>query len=421
MNTHKGADKYVLAWEKLESCDIVLSRVSLDRNDLFNPAKDWDALKSHMIRMGSKDYSHAMLYFEGSILHAHPPMVFASNPQRLCVLQQDDCLCLRCPILTAGQKRRIEAYAREHVGALYSTMEAAQTPLRKKGKTCSRSGKEFCSRLVAEAYAAAGILLVKNPSFCAPGDFLRSKNLNQVKPCTRIATDADIGIILSKDFVLLSQKRTYELLKNVRTLAKQDGFKITTFKSVVEYVRKHSTRDAEVEKLFIKTHYFDTWKEEASVHGYRYNLLEFSALSSLRPRYAKAEISGMFDCAGRYGDALLFLDDIDSDLRTISQIVTCYREMLKDIAKRLLIPIALNMGKPEVGPLTKLHAICDHLVGGTYRQLYSLGVIEEIQQLKCEWQQASLCSEHLVGTLDELLRFNQSWRFPNPQKGLPHD
>lgn len=398
MDANKVHVKYVLDRDKLESCDIVLSRVSWDW-DVFG-----DALKSHLIRMGSKDYSHAMLYFDGSILHAHLPMVFATNPQRVWAVQDDDCLSLRCPILTSNQKAGIEAYAREHVGALYSTMEAVQTPLRKKGKACSVSGKEFCSRLVAEAYASVGISLVDNSSFCAPGDFLKSKNLKQMGPCTRIATDIDVNIIKSKDYVLLSQNRTYDLLENVRILAKQDGFEITTFKSVVEYVQQHPLRDAKVAQLFLQTHYFETWKEEADAHRYRYDLLAYKQWASLYPQYAKVGLSSMFDCVGRYGDALLILDGIHANLRTIAQLVACYRKMLQDIAKRLQIPIVLCMGRTEVGPLANLCAICDHLVNGTYRQFYSLGVTEEVQQLKFQWQQASLCSEHLVGTLNGPLR-----------------
>ena len=172
MDSEKYTGQYVLDWMKLQPCDIVLSGESLSIDALLNPKRLWNVAKSGAIRLGSKQYSHAMLYVKGSILHAHPPMVFAVNPQRLSAAHADDYAHLRFKGLTPDQKRVIEEYARSRVGALYSISEAAKTVVKKSGDERDMSGVEFCSRLVAKAYESAGVPLVPNSSYCAPGDFL---------------------------------------------------------------------------------------------------------------------------------------------------------------------------------------------------------------------------------------------------------
>ena len=165
MNCSKYIVSYVLDWTKLQPCDIVLSRKSLSLKGLFHQKRLCEATKSGVIRLGSKHYSHAMLYVGSSVIHAHPPMVFAVNPQRLSAAHDDDYVCLRFNGLTLDQKQKIEEYARGRIGALYSVTEAAKTMTKKLGDERDLSGLEFCSRLVAEAYDYAGIGLVKNISY----------------------------------------------------------------------------------------------------------------------------------------------------------------------------------------------------------------------------------------------------------------
>ena len=112
MDSGKYIGSYVLDWKKLQPCDIVLSRESLSIDGMLQPKRMWDVAKSGVILLGSKHYSHAMLYVGGSIIHAHPPMVFAVNPQRLSAAHVDDYMCLRFDRLTLEQKRMIEGFAK---------------------------------------------------------------------------------------------------------------------------------------------------------------------------------------------------------------------------------------------------------------------------------------------------------------------
>lgn len=385
MDSDPFVGKHVLDLKKLRPGDIILSRESWSTDAWIDLRRIYGVLKSGIIRLGSKDYSHAMLYFEGSIIHAHPPIVFASNPQRFCAANEGDYRCLRFPALTEKQERQIESYAREHVGALYSTWEAAKTPLKKRGHGHSTSGREFCSRFVAEAYAEAGISLVPNPSFCAPGDFLKAGNLQDMGSCTRDATEEDCDILLSRDFPLLSQKRACDWIVSVRALARRDNVEIKTLNSIFEYVLCHNNRDGEVETLLLQSHYLDTWKEDADAHKYRYFPMEFAALLAANYKTAVSEVVGMFACVGRYGDELLKFDSIKGTSLTMGRIAKLYRDMIRDNERRLSALITLCTGKPGVGPLTRLFAMCSHLLAGTYKQHYSQCVSEEANKLKEEW------------------------------------
>ena len=386
MDFSKFIGPYVLDWKNLQLCDIVLSRESLSIDGMLQPKRMWDVAKSGVIRLGSKHYSHAMLYVGGSIIHAHPPMVFAVNPQRLSAAHVDDYTCLRFDGLTLEQKRKIEEFARSQVGALYSIPEAVKTVVNKSGDTKDLSGVEFCSRLVAEAYSYAGIQLVPNCSYCAPGDFLSVESLMQIGACTRCADEHDKAILKSTDFVLLSQERAYDWLKRVRVMSENDGFDVKTINSIFEYVQSFPSRDSEVFDALKESRYLETWKDDKAAHGYRYNPMAMQIICQNQPDDFFNEVICLFDCAGRYGDELMMLNKIKGRLNTLDAVVELYLNMLKDIQNRATCLVAIYLSQPGVGPLAKLSAICEHLVKGSYSQYYALPLCNEAAKLRNEWE-----------------------------------
>ena len=91
MNERKWKSGYVLMWDMLLPGDIILSRHSKGGDESF-----WSATKSKFIQVTTGgEYSHAMLYFTQSIIHASPPGVFSTNPQRLIASGRDDFQVLR--------------------------------------------------------------------------------------------------------------------------------------------------------------------------------------------------------------------------------------------------------------------------------------------------------------------------------------
>jgi len=61
----------------------------------------------------------------------------------------------------------ISNFVRMRVGTQYSTKEALKTVA---GGSKNWTRKQFCSRLVAQAYASVAHTLVPNANFCSPGD-----------------------------------------------------------------------------------------------------------------------------------------------------------------------------------------------------------------------------------------------------------
>lgn len=144
-------------------CDIVLSRETLNISDVIHDvARVKDVGQSKVIRMVTGPYSHAMLYFKQSIIHAEKPGVYAKNPQRVSVAAKDDLLVLRHPELTQLQQQGIEQYCRLRVGSLYDAKAAFMVPIKKRIDHAD-DARQFCSRLVAKAYESVGIKLVKIP------------------------------------------------------------------------------------------------------------------------------------------------------------------------------------------------------------------------------------------------------------------
>jgi uncharacterized protein YycO len=126
------------------------------------------------------DISHAMIYVQDhSVIDATAEGVQARNTQRLLFEDDSSIYALRLrDELSADQARDICNFVRTRVGAQYSTKEAIRSAL---GGTREWTKKQFCSRLVAQAYDSVGIRLVDNPNFCSPANLKDSPLLVEVQ------------------------------------------------------------------------------------------------------------------------------------------------------------------------------------------------------------------------------------------------
>ncbi len=142
------------------------------------------AAVSKAIRLATRsDISHAMVYVQDhSVIDATGEGVQARNTQRL--FFEDDCFVYALRLragLTEEQVQAICTFVRGQIGTQYSKKEAIRTAL---GGAQEWTRKQFCSRLVDQAYAAAGIKLVDNPHFCSPADLKASPVLTEVQNAT---------------------------------------------------------------------------------------------------------------------------------------------------------------------------------------------------------------------------------------------
>jgi hypothetical protein len=91
--------------------------------------------------------------------------------------------------LNAQQLNNLCNYARQCVGTEYSTIEALRTKLGGGGFT----RKQFCSRLVAQAYVSIGVGLIADPKYCSPEDLKNSSQLTRIDAPPLPVTEQEVS------------------------------------------------------------------------------------------------------------------------------------------------------------------------------------------------------------------------------------
>lgn len=172
--------------------------------------------------------------------------------------------------LSDEQLQKVIAYARGQVGTRYAIIEAVRSaPLAGARTTQSRSRRQFCSRLVAQAYEAAGSLLVESPDYCTPEDIRTSEALVEVPNATRIASEAEIAAVsASVDLTQIMRDTTNTLLNHVRQI---DGH-IESLNDIDACLVAHPEHDAQIAQLFKETGYLTVWQMECNRSPWYYDL-----------------------------------------------------------------------------------------------------------------------------------------------------
>lgn len=214
------------------------------------------------------DISHAMIYVEShSIIEANNTGVHARNTQRL-HYPADRALYVLRPRepLTPAEAQAICVYARSKVGSQYTILEAVQSisPVRARA-----SRRQFCSRLVAQAYAAAGRPLGGDPDYLSPGDLLRSKVFEQVPDAT-IAIDegASARWANHQDMTAVMVVATNAVLADVRKLDPV----VQTFDDVIALLIAEPQHDAAVLAAYEASGYLKVWRAFVEATPWQYSL-----------------------------------------------------------------------------------------------------------------------------------------------------
>ena len=235
---------------------------------------------SWSVRTGTKsDISHAMLYVaNSSVIDSTSDGVHARNLQK--VFYEDDCaIYALSPIkpLTVEERQTIIAYARSAIGTTYALREAVRSVTKPKG---SGGVKQFCSRLVARAYAEAGIQLVDNPDFCTPDQLKGSPSLQEVpNPAVEISAD-EIAEIESRpnraDGML---QVTNAFLQQVRSFVP----KVESINDALALLVTNQEFDDQVHAALKSSGYLDFWQRERQEFNWRYDLDAMKELASKDP------------------------------------------------------------------------------------------------------------------------------------------
>jgi hypothetical protein len=222
---------------------------------------------SKAIRWGTKsDISHAMVCVQhGSVIDATAEGVHARNVQRL--FFEDGCALhvLRLKSgLTAEEADQVCLYARRGIGSEYSTREAVRSVM---GGSDQWTRKQFCSRLVAQAYASAGIKLVDDPNYCAPADLAKSPLLAMVPDAVEDVTAEEAARWAAHlDSTGAMRSAINEVLEGARKKHKD----IQTFEDIDPYLVRHPQEDAYFSRLLVSSGYLTVWQINTERNRWQY-------------------------------------------------------------------------------------------------------------------------------------------------------
>lgn len=267
MNTKK----YILDLSKLEPGDIILTGEK--------------TLPSVAVKVATLSrFSHAALYVGGTIIEATLPGVFSKNPQRLLFDSPNQVAVLRSKAqLSEGQKRAVCSYAQAMVGSVYALNEAVTIRARSVlGLESTR--KQFCSRLVAQAYEYAefDLMNLRTPSFCTPRQLSLCRAFKRVDLVLREAKPGEIEFAGTTDPNIEHQKQTFNWLHQVRSLVgadpKYSDVDVRTINDVDLLLLSHPELDSAISNYVKGSGYLDFYKYDVAKNAYRYNSQEFIAV-----------------------------------------------------------------------------------------------------------------------------------------------
>jgi hypothetical protein len=227
------------------------------------------AAVSKIIRVAAgSDISHAMVCVEDrSIVDATGEGVQARNTQRLFFEPSCSIHVLRVRDgMSDAQLAEVRNFMRRHIGTQYSAREAVLAVL---GGARQSSKKQFCSRLVAQAFESAGIQLVSDSNYCSPAHLKESPLLAPVP-------DATVPVTAEEAAWWDSDEDTTQRMRDATNAALGGARKkdpnIQTFDDVYRYLVRNPEHDDEFCQLLESSGYLSIWKIEQDKNPWQYDL-----------------------------------------------------------------------------------------------------------------------------------------------------
>lgn len=295
-----------------------------------------DAKVSKAIRrLTGSAFSHAMLYVaEGSIIHSNQQGVHSQNTQRVLLDTPDTAMVLRLsrrPDQTTI--RKICDYARAAVGTQYSIPEAIASWSKRRSSSGARANRQFCSRLVAEAYSYAGHSLVPNPSYCYPSDLHNIDLVITVPNCLRRANEFEIVFAKSPSPLEVQARVTNAHLARLRSISSED---IQNEEQIVACLQRRPELDAQFTASLVDSGYLELWKMEVNANPWRCMDAEFLAIK-LSPANRKSEVQSAQDSIERFRRMLCIYQQLSCriPLQYFAANEALYRKLLELQLKRV--------------------------------------------------------------------------------------
>ncbi|MCI0911814.1 YiiX/YebB-like N1pC/P60 family cysteine hydrolase [Pseudomonas putida] len=254
-----------------------LERSLLRQGDIILTAENSATSKGIRVNTLSR-YSHAAIWVGGTMIEAVPRGVFSKSGQRLMLAKASQCTVLRSRRpLTDQQLEKICAYARSQVGSLYALNEAILM-LPRRWMKLETTKKQFCSRLVALAYAEIDydFINLRSPSYCTPGQLSRVKAFERVQGVVRRASAEEIEFEKTFDPTQKNAEDTFEWLAKVRKMVGSDPalkaeFDIQTIGDVATFLLQRPEYDAKVVSFLHENDYLTYYDHDVGINKHRYN------------------------------------------------------------------------------------------------------------------------------------------------------
>ena len=254
---------------------------------------------SKAIRFGTdSDISHAMVYVEDhSVIDATGDGVQARNTQRLAFEDDSPFYAMRLRDgLSDTQCRDVCNFVRAQIGTEYSVREALRTVVGGRGWT----KKQFCSRLVAQAYGAVGIALVADPNFCSPANLKDSHLLAEVKAATITITNREAAQWEGRaDIPRMMIDATNRVLDGARI----KDVNIQSLNDLDTHLIEHPEDDEYVCGLLARSEYLTLWQVEMEKNPWQYDLnlmVAFSTSGASMHQYCRSVLLNEQEGSNRY-------------------------------------------------------------------------------------------------------------------------
>ncbi len=217
------------------------------------------------------DYSHAMLYWYDSIIHASG-IVITENPSRQ-IFNEDEKVCVLRLKNEYQQPLRISTlieYARSFVGTFYD--KKALTDMKNGKEPTPKKNRQMCAKFVAQCFEYVLCDLVDDYETCTPKDILQSELLFVVNDPLVVASETDI--LLANDYendVTLNQYWAIHdfLISFKKAFPDED---VVTLCQVEEFIANNPDQDQTVLNLLSQTEYFCLVDMEKEKNPYLYNM-----------------------------------------------------------------------------------------------------------------------------------------------------
>lgn len=223
-------------------------------------------------RRTNSKYSHAMLYWYDSIIHASD-IVITENPSRMLFDEGESVCILRLKKEYYNDIRIyfLIHYARSLVGTFYDF--EALFAMKNGAKVVSNENRQMCAKFVAQCFDYVCLDLVNDYELCTPQDIFNSNLLYPLPDPLIEATQEDIEFANSYDVTKLQFEAIRSFLKSLqRQFPEKD---IVSLQQLEVFIKDNPSNGNKILELLKQTKYFDLWKLEKEHCPYLYDVEAF--------------------------------------------------------------------------------------------------------------------------------------------------